>query len=262
MVRFTLSFAGAGNVAGSLCHKLKSSGHKIEKIVSETEPRGKLLAKECSAKWSDDLFFPEKTDLLIVAVPDHMLNNVLLKIQCHPETLVVHTAGSYGLEVFPSTIIRKGVFYPLQTFSPGREINYTNLPFLLEADSDSSLELLKTLAETIGGRSYIIDIEQRKKIHLAAVFVCNFVNHMLTSGKKLVAGTQLPFTAFEPLLSETIKKALICGPEKSQTGPAIRNDRNTIKKHLDLLSFSPDLIDIYNYITKSIQEYYKIQTNE
>ena len=116
---------------------------------------------------------------------------------------------------------------------------------------------MKLTAEKLGGRVYTVDADHRKLLHLAAVFACNFVNHMLTAGKEITARAGFSFDVLEPLIKETILKALADGPELSQTGPAVRNDRNTIEKHMDLLSFSPDLQLIYRELTRSIIEHYK-----
>lgn len=252
MTRYKLSFAGAGRVAGTLCIKMHRSGMKILQVVSETETSGKQLAGYCNAEWSDILTFNDSNDIIIVAVPDHRLREVAGKIRCHQKTIVAHTAGSYGLEVFPSSIQRKGVFYPLQTFTKGRNIGFTDLPFLLEASDTDTGETLKKLAESIGGKVWFTDTERRKTIHLAAVFVNNFTNHMLAAGKELTTKAGLSFSILEPLVMETLSKALDNGPEASQTGPAVRNDTDTIEKHLELLSFSPELQNVYREVTRSI----------
>jgi predicted short-subunit dehydrogenase-like oxidoreductase (DUF2520 family) len=252
----SISFAGAGRVAEALCKELFRAGYTIDKIVSENEASGKSLADSCKATWSHDLSFPNSTKIIIIAVPDHLLISVLESITCSPETLVAHTAGSFGLDIFPEKIIRRGIFYPLQTFSKGRKVSFFDLPFLLESSDDKSAGILKTLAESIGSKVHFVDTEQRRMLHLAAVFVCNFTNHMLTLGREVSLKADYPFEILTPLIKETISKALDSGPENSQTGPAVRNDRNTIEKHLELLSFSSELQKIYQVISQSIIEYY------
>jgi predicted short-subunit dehydrogenase-like oxidoreductase (DUF2520 family) len=231
-------------------------GIKILQVVSESESDGRPLADACNASWSSELSFNDKNDAIIVAVPDHNLRKVLSSVKCSSGTVVAHTAGSFGLEVFPSGIKKTGVFYPLQTFSKGREIQFKELPFLLEASGEDSAKLLNDLAISTGGKAYFIDNERRRMIHLAAVFVNNFTNYMLTAGSEIASRAGSSFKIFEPLLRETISKALENGPEASQTGPAVRNDLNTIEKHLELLSFSPELQNIYREITDSIILHY------
>jgi predicted short-subunit dehydrogenase-like oxidoreductase (DUF2520 family) len=256
MHQTNISFAGAGRVAEALCKEMFHAGFRIEVIVSETKVNGQPLADSCNATWSSDLQFPGSTNIIIVAVPDHRLKTVLETLKCETGTLVAHTAGSIGLDVFPEHIKQKGVFYPLQTFTKDSKVNFTGLPFFLESSDDKSSEILKNLVESIHGKVHFVDTEQRRMLHLSAVFVCNFTNHMLTLGKEVVLKTGFPFDILYPLINETISKAIVLGPENSQTGPAVRLDRNTIEKQLELLSFSPELQRIYNEMTISIIEYY------
>jgi predicted short-subunit dehydrogenase-like oxidoreductase (DUF2520 family) len=257
MEHYNVSFAGAGRVAGALCRKMHSSGINIRQVVSETEASGKPLAGSCKASWSSALIFYDPVDIIIVAVPDHKLQEVLNSIECPDYTLVVHTAGSFGLDLFPERMKHKGVFYPLQTFSKERRISLIDLPFFIEASDPQMSGMLKKLAKMLGGKVYSVDTEHRKMLHLAAVFACNFTNHMFTAGKEIASRAGLSFEILEPLIKETVAKALANGPELSQTGPAIRNDRNTIAKHMELLSFSPELQKIYKEVTESIIEHNK-----
>ncbi len=256
MIQKNISFAGAGRVAGALCRELYNKGAIIDLIVSESENRGRLLAESCNSMWSSELNYPDSTDIIIVAVPDHRLQGVLDQIRCNSETIVVHTAGSMGLDVFPGSILRRGVFYPLQTFSSGRKVDFTGLPVLIETTDTKASELLQIIAESMNCKVLFSDTEHRRMLHLSAVFVCNFTNHMLTEGKEIALKAGFQFEILIPLINETISKAIDIGPEASQTGPAVRNDKNTLEKHLELLSFSPELQRIYNEITLSIMHYH------
>jgi predicted short-subunit dehydrogenase-like oxidoreductase (DUF2520 family) len=258
MSKIRVSFAGAGRVAGALCKGMYQSGINILQIVSPSESDGTRLASICNARWSQVLSFDKSNDVVIVAVPDHRLADVLSKIRCAENTIVAHTAGSYGLELFPDNIKNKGVFYPLQTFSKERHIKLFDLPFLIEGSSDEITKKLEDLATETGGKTYRMDTEHRRMLHLSAVFVCNFTNYMLTAGKEVTTKAGIPFEMLYPLIRETIDKALEEGPEKSQTGPAVRNDLNTIEKHMELLSFSPGLKKMYREISDSILKFYKI----
>jgi len=257
MDEIRISFAGAGRVAGALCKKLFLSGFKIDLIVSESESGSRILSELCEASYSTELVYPDSTNLIIVAVPDQRLESVLYNIRCKSGTLIVHTAGSSGLDVFPKKFKFKGVFYPLQTFSRGRQPDFTGLPFFLEASDVKSSEILRHITESIGGKAHFVDTEHRRMLHLSAVFACNFTNHMLAIGKEVAFIAGLSFGVLEPLIKETISKAIEIGPETAQTGPAVRDDQNTIGKHLDLLSFSPELQQIYKDVTKSIIKYNK-----
>jgi predicted short-subunit dehydrogenase-like oxidoreductase (DUF2520 family) len=257
MRQYRISFAGAGKVAGALCRELYGRGHIIGHISSRNRTKGCRLADTCKATWSDNLIFPSETEILIVAVPDNILSEVLADLKSNPDTIVAHTAGSLGLDVFPDGINNCGVFYPLQTFSENRNPDLSSVPFFIEASSENCTLILKELAETISSTVYLSDTGHRRLLHLAAVFVSNFTNHMLTTGKEISSMAGFEYDVLKPLIMETISKATDMGPEKSQTGPAVRYDINTIEKHLDLLSFSPELKKIYDLISKSIISYHK-----
>ena len=256
MEKYTISFLGAGRVAGIMCRELHSTGHRIEMVVSLSEKGGRTLANECQASWSDKACFPVTTDVIIVAVPDSRLKEVLGRLKCRPETIVAHTAGSIGLDLFPDRITRRGVIYPLQTFSHNRKISFNGLPVFIEASDNESAKVLADIAKSLGARLYFTDTEHRRMLHIAAVFVCNFTNHMMTRGKELAESAGYAFEVLKPLIQETLIKAFEEGPENSQTGPAVRNDKNTVKKHKELLSFDRDLRRMYMEITKSIYKYH------
>jgi len=257
---YRISFIGAGKVSGALCRHFFRSGSRILKIVSPTPKRGTALALSCNAEWSAEYDFTGSEDLIIVAVPDDKLPGILSRITCAGNTVVAHTAGSLGLDVFPSILKRTGVFYPLQTFSENRTISFKNLPFFIEASDPYSLQLLGDIAEAAGAKVHVTDTDSRNLLHVAAVFACNFANHMMTAGKLITERAGFSFEVLEPLISETISKVLENGPEDSQTGPAFRNDSGTIKRHIDLLSFSPELQGIYKEVTRSIIEFHNNRT--
>lgn len=262
MPGFNISFAGAGKVASALCRKAYKSGHGIVQIVSPGEKTGRLLAASCGAKWSDRLDFGNDTDLVIVAVPDSRLEEVLSAVSCPVKAVVAHTAGSFGLEVFPSGIEHKGIFYPLQTFTLNREPDFRKINFFIETSDNYSTALLSQFAESLGSNVRPSTTGQRTILHIAAVFACNFTNHMLTAAKEVVSKSEMPFEVLEPLIRETLNKAMEMGPENSQTGPAVRNDLVTVRKHLDKLSFSPELQQLYRLITDSIINYYNKGGND
>jgi len=257
MIQYKISFAGAGKVAGALCLELHNKGHQVQQIVSTGEKHGRSLAEKFNAGWSNNLIFPDSTQIIIVAVPDHSLKEVLDGIKCSKRTIVAHTAGSFGLEVFPESLKNIGVFYPLLTFSKEIKTDFTGIPVFIESSDHDSESVLKSLAESMGCSVHFTDTEHRRLLHVAAVFVSNFTNYMFTAGKEVASKAGFSFEVLKPLILETVKKALELGPENSQTGPAVRYDLNTIEKHLDLLSFSPELKDVYGEITKAIIHYYK-----
>lgn len=261
MGSFNISFAGAGKVAGALCTELSAAGQRIIQITSKGGPRGKILASKVNSIWSDTLEYASENDIIIVSVPDSELIEVIRNIKCHPETHIVHTAGSFGLEVFPDEIKNRGVFYPLQTFSNNRKPDFRNVPFIIEAGSENVKSSLVGLASKMGSPVYFYDAEKRRILHLAAVFASNFTNFMLTNAKGISDTAGLPFELLAPLVTETVTRAFEVDPESSQTGPAIRNDINTIEIHAKLLESSPEIKELYLQLTSAIIKYYKKHRN-
>jgi predicted short-subunit dehydrogenase-like oxidoreductase (DUF2520 family) len=262
MERYRISFTGAGKVASSLATELKAKGHIIQQIVSPGGEKGSLLANLCGAKWSDIPEFSEDTDIIFVAVQDRFLASVLSGIKCGTGSIVAHTAGSLGMDIFPTSFKKFGVFYPLQTFSEYRKIDFKDIPVFTEASDNETGKVLKNIAESLGSKPVITDIEHRRLLHVAAVFVSNFTNYMLTSGELIATRAGFHSDLLKPLIIETINKAIEKGPVSSQTGPAVRFDYNTIEKHLELLSFSPELQTVYEEISRSIMNFYKHQVKD
>jgi len=247
---------GAGRVGTSLSKALDRSGHNILRIISRSTEKAEKLANVLGSGYGKDLTIPEDCEVVIVAVNDDAIHGVMKKLKAPDKTVIAHTAGSVGLEVFGSDIVNYGVFYPLQTFTDGRDFNFREIPVFIEGNNDHTSSLLRSLAASVSETVIYLISEKRKYLHLAAVFVCNFVNHMYYAGKEISGQAGMEFKVLLPLLEETMEKASDLGPEKSQTGPAVRNDKKTIEKHLDLLSFSPDLHKIYQVITDSIIKKY------
>ena len=164
--------------------------------------------------------------------------------------MVVHTSGSVAMNSLNNNG-RKGVFYMLQTFSKNKIVDFSEVPFCLEAENEKDYILLELLANLIGKKVYAINSEQRKALHIAAVFVNNFSNHMYKIGSDICAENNVPFAILEPLIKETASKIETLSPAEAQTGPAIRKDQRTINEHLALLNKQQQ--EIYTTVTKSIQ---------
>ena len=186
-------------------------------------------------------------DVTFIAVSDDAIASVSSKVK---NNFVVHVSGSVAIESLKNTT-RKGVFYMLQTFSKNKEIDFKKVPFCLEAENNEDLNKLKFLAEKIGNDIYIINSRQREALHVAAVFVNNFTNYLYIIGNDICKKNNIPFEILHPLILETASKIQSLSPLKSQTGPAIRNDKKTIEKHLNLLDEQQQ--KIYSILTSSIQ---------
>ena len=196
---------------------------------------------------SRDLEKIPKADITIIAVSDDAIAEVSSKIN---NKLVVHTSGGCSIDELKNKN-NKGVFYMLQTFSKGKEVNFNNVPFCLEATNKKDQQLLDKIAKSIGEKTYEVDSEQRKALHLAAVFVNNFTNHLYKIGNDICTEHKVPFEVLFPLIKETASKIESLSPKKAQTGPAVRKDKKTIKNHLDLLNLKQQ--EIYRLLTRSIQ---------
>jgi predicted short-subunit dehydrogenase-like oxidoreductase (DUF2520 family) len=196
---------------------------------------------------SRELALIPQADVTIIAVSDDAIAEISSKIT---NDFIVHTSGSVSLNDLKNTT-RKGVFYMLQTFSKDKKVNFNEVPFCLEAENEKDHKLLETLATSIGKKIYKINSEQRKTLHVAAVFVNNFTNYMYKIGNDICEKNNVPFEILQPLIKETVSKIDYLSPKNAQTGPAIRNDEKTIKNHLNLLDTNQQ--KIYKILTKSIQ---------
>lgn len=192
-----------------------------------------------------------EADIYLICVSDTALTEVSSGLE-QKKGLVAHTAGSVALDVL-KTHDNFGVFYPLQTFSKQKEVDFSTIPLCLEANTEQNLALLTKLANAIGGPLHYIDSTQRKALHIAAVFVNNFTNHLYTIGAELCEEHQLPFSILQPLIAETADKIKTLPPRSAQTGPAARNDNGIIADHLQQLSKLQHQ-KLYQLISTSIQQ--------
>ena len=235
---------------------LQAAGHTISAIYSRTPEHREALANklpQASALSTLDLR-NANADVVLVAVPDNALAAVAAEIKVKPATLVAHTSGSQPLDVLASVAgAAIGVFYPLQTFSKSKPVDFAQVPMLVEAQDEATLELLKRLAQSISTSVEAVGSRARKQLHLAAVFACNFTNHLLGISQQLLQEANLPSQLLQPLLQETIAKATQQPPFSVQTGPAIRHDENVIQAHLLMLQQQPQWQEIYSLLTQSIQ---------
>ncbi|MEJ8801132.1 Rossmann-like and DUF2520 domain-containing protein [Pontibacter sp. H249] len=255
-VKLKIAFVGAGNVAWHLSQALATAGHQVMAVYSRSALSRTELASalpEAIAVSSSD-FTGFAIDLVIISVPDAALAQVAKELKVTPGTVVAHTSGSQPLAILHQIPgARPAVFYPLQTFSKTKAVNLQEVPILLEAEQEDALQLVETLAKSISSKVYKVDSEHRRHLHLAAVFACNFTNHLLGISQKLLQEANLPGELLQPLIHETVAKAMQQHPFKIQTGPAIRHDENVIQAHLQMLQQHPRLQELYQKLTESIQ---------
>ncbi|MBO4673026.1 MAG: DUF2520 domain-containing protein [Bacteroidaceae bacterium] len=246
---------GAGNLATNLGKALQGAGHDIVQVWSRTEESAQALAAvlKCSCTTEAEEVV-RSADVFVIAVKDSALSSLAASLKDGREgQLFVHTAGSMPLEILPFE--RRGVLYPMQTFSKNKEVDFSVIPCFVEASGKADEAMLISLSKTISDTVYVLDSENRKYLHLSAVFCCNFANHCFAMGERLLKEHgNLPFSVMLPLIEETASKLYSMSPQKAQTGPAVRWDKNVIDKHLQLLADEPGMQKIYELMSKSIHE--------
>jgi predicted short-subunit dehydrogenase-like oxidoreductase (DUF2520 family) len=249
-----ISIVGSGNVATNLAINLKDAGHRIIQIAGTNAAGITSLAYRVNATAVNELQqIDTSIDLLLLCVKDQALEQVANALP-KSDTLVVHTSGSVAIDVL--NIFRNhGVFYPLQTFSKEHVTSLNQVPFCIEANSKTNEELLLNLAHELGAKHLIINSQQRKQCHVAAVFANNFSNHMYAIAESILQKENIPFEVLRPLIQETVRKIEFLSPKDAQTGPARRNDQAVMADHLNHLN-SDKLEKIYRFVSESIASYY------
>jgi predicted short-subunit dehydrogenase-like oxidoreductase (DUF2520 family) len=247
-----VSIIGAGNVATHLALNLKNKGFNIYSVSSKNSLSAKVLAAQMDAIVIDDLTSIPSSNLVLLCVNDESIKLIVDQISLHNP--IIYTAGNVELSSLPKRP-NLGVFYPLQTFSKEQDVQLSEVPFLIEANNQIFAELIFQIAKKISNYVVYADSIERKKLHLGAVFINNFTNHLVYLSKKYLESQQLNWEILQPLLAETFKKLKSVEPYEAQTGPARRNDQETIKDHIQKLEGSSR--EIYEAISKSILETYQ-----
>lgn len=245
---------GSGNVATHFSKAFKAAGSELVQIWSKNPEHAAELAIKTGAKPIADLKeIDNNADVYLIAVKDDAIGEVIAQLSA-VKGMIVHTSGATDIDVFPATIAKYGVLYPLQTFSKHKAIDFNQVPLCIEAKDEETLKLLKSIALMLSPLVYEVNSEKRRILHLSAVFACNFVNHLYTLSNEILQKNELDFEILRPLIMETAEKVQNAFPVDVQTGPAIRNDEQTITKHKELLNDMPELKDIYETLSKSIKK--------
>lgn len=243
-----LSIIGSGNVAQHLISVLSKAAEieLVQVFARKKESVSHLISADKITSNFKDI---KLVDVTIIAVTDDAIKEVSGQLPFENQ-LVVHTSGSLAMEALNDKN-RKGVFYPLQTFSKSKEVDFKVIPICLEAETEKDLQTLETLAKTISNSVANINSEQRQALHVAAVFVSNFTNHLYQIGHDICVENKISFDILKPLIQETANKIVTLPPNEAQTGPAKRKDTQTINTHLNFLS-DENQKEIYKILTKSI----------
>jgi predicted short-subunit dehydrogenase-like oxidoreductase (DUF2520 family) len=245
---------GSGNVAQHLIAAFKNAqilGSDIDLIQVYSRQTASVSHLLNLDQITNDLDTLAEADLYIIAVSDDVIGAISSQLP-FKNRLVVHTSGSVPLHALDEDN-RKGVFYPLQTFTKNKAVDFKIIPICLESENATDYQLLDKVAKSISEKVFAINSEQRKALHVAAVFVNNFTNHLYQLGQEICEENQVPFEILKPLIAETANKIMVLSPEEAQTGPAKRNDTITIEAHEAFLS-NENHLKIYKTLTQSIQE--------
>ena len=257
MTKLRIIMIGAGNLAHHLCQALFQTDNDIIQVFSRTYSKAEQLASQVNAEAVNELkAIRTDADLYLLAVPDSAIELVAHQVQSKlsDKSFLVHCSGATPAVVLKAISTRYGVFYPLQTFTVEQKPDFSSIPFCIYANEIGDEELLEFLARKLSPKVYRLDDSQRAVLHIAAVFANNFSNHLFQIADSILEDKAIPFDLLQPLIFETARKVQSNNPNTLQTGPAIRGDQNTIKRHLNYLQNYPEYKEIYTLLTKSIQK--------
>lgn len=250
-----ITFIGSGNLAWHLAPALDNVGYSVKEVYSRDPKHARaLVGRLYQADVKSTLDFSDSaSEVFIIAVSDDAIQDIVREIILPDDSILVHTSGSQPLSLlgFAATA-NTGVFYPLQTFSKAKKVDFNEIPIFIESEDDEVSKKLMKMAKAISKKAKTISSEYRKALHVAAVFASNFSNHMLTISKSIAEQHEVDFELLKPLIAETLNKSINIGPENAQTGPAKRGDMEILDSHLEFLKDDPDVAEIYRIISQHI----------
>lgn len=250
-----VSFIGSGNLAWHLAPALDNAGFVVKEVYSSNPQHAEQLTDrlyQAEVKATLD-FSTSDSSVFIIAVTDDAIRKIAQEIILPDDAILLHTSGSQPItELQFAATPNLGVLYPLQTFSKNRKVDFKTIPLFIETHTEEAENILMPLAKSISNEVRKIASEERKALHIAAVFASNFTNHMLTVSKEILQQNSLDFDWLKPLITETISKGLYMGPEEAQTGPAKRGDLDILDNHLDFLKGQEAIAEIYKVISQHI----------
>lgn len=254
-----VSFIGSGNLAWHLAPALDNAGHVVREVYSPNLRHAAALTErlyQADVKSSLD-FSDSESSLFIIATADEAIQQVVMDIVLPDVATLVHCSGSQPLTMLDfAAATHTGVFYPLQTFSKAKRVDFKTVPLFIECLSEEGRKQLTALGQAISGQVRLISAEERLALHVAAVFASNFPNHLLAISKSILKASSLDFEWLKPLIHETVIKGLAIGPENAQTGPASRGDFEVLDRHMAFLQSDPNLAKIYEVLSQHIVDSY------
>jgi predicted short-subunit dehydrogenase-like oxidoreductase (DUF2520 family) len=244
---------GSGNVATHLANAFHKVGLNIVQVWSRNLAHASALATQVGAQTISSLEEVDvNADFCILSIKDESIVEISRQLS-HFKGIIAHTSGATDIDIFKENFINYGVFYPLQTFSKQKQVDFRSIPLCLEANNPSTLLKLEELAKTISQNIKPINSNERKVLHLAAVFACNFPNYLYGVASNLLTDNGLEFNLLRPLILETAEKVMQALPQNVQTGPAVRNDEQTMGAHLKMLENQPEMVSIYKLLSDGIK---------
>ncbi len=250
-----ISFIGAGNLAWHLAPALDNVGFVVTEVYSRNRAHALALTErlyQAELKATLD-FSTSKSTVFIIAASDDAIEEIAQEIILPDEAILVHTSGSQPLSILQFAATPNiGVFYPLQTFTKAKKVDFSTIPIFIECNAPEAQQFLTSLAKAISKKVEHIGSTERKALHVAAVFASNFTNHMLSLSQRILQQNSMSFDLLKPLIVETINKALEIGPNNSQTGPAARGDSSIIASHIEFLMEDEKLAELYQVMSNSI----------
>lgn len=251
----TVSFIGSGNLAWHLAPALDNVGYTVKEVYSQNPKHASSLVGrlyQADVKASLD-FSTSASDIFIVAVTDDAIRDIAQEIILPEDAILVHTSGSQPLSVLGyAATATTGVFYPLQTFSKAKKVDFKDVPIFIESNDEDVIKALTKMGKALESKVKRITSHDRKALHVAAVFASNFSNHMLTIAQEIARKNGLDFEVLKPLIAETLNKSLAMDPKNAQTGPAKRGDFEILDNHLEFLKDEPELAEIYKIVSQHI----------
>ncbi|MCU0434351.1 MAG: DUF2520 domain-containing protein [Bacteroidia bacterium] len=247
---------GAGNVAWHLGRALRKSGAEIVQVWSRNPKHARRLARMLGATpaW-DDMPIKKQAHLYLIAVKDDAIAQTVARIP-KGNGITVHTAGSVSIDVLAQAATKyTGVIWPLQSLTAGHRINFRKVPLCVETSCAAAAKALSPFVHELSESVTALNSEQRAHLHLAAVLVNNFSNHLFALAEKVTATQHIPFEILRPIIAETAAKVQHLSPTRAQTGPALRNDKQVMQRHLQLIGNDKDLRQLYQLISKSISKH-------
>lgn len=254
-----VTFIGSGNLAWHLAPALDNTGYAVREVYSPHRKNAEALAERLyHAIVLPTLDFSRSASrIFIIAVADDAIPEVVDELILPDDAILLHTSGSQPLQLLRHAATpHTGVFYPLQTFSKNKKVEFGEIPIFVESDDRATENVLLEMARAISKKVNRITSAERKGLHVAAVFASNFTNHMLTISSDIMRGSKLDFEVLKPLIAETINKALTLGPDAAQTGPAKRGDLEILDAHLDFLQKDEAVAEIYRVVSQHILDRY------